>query len=55
MAREVKSKKGFYPVYCCGNLLCEAPANTSVKCCVCNRWQNVAGSQSEKLKGDQTT
>ncbi len=52
MAREARSKKGFYPVHCCDSYLCDAPANTSVCCPKCNRWQNVAGENHNKMEGD---
>ncbi len=48
-----KNKPGFYPVYCCNKFLIEAPANTSVYCPKCSRWQNVTGKKGDKLEGDQ--
>ncbi len=50
---KMSEKNGLYDLYCCNKYLCSAPANTSVMCPECNRWQNVAGKGSEKLKGDQ--
>jgi len=41
-------KPGLHAVECCGVFLCEAPANTAVKCPKCNRWRKIPGREERE-------
>ncbi len=46
----MSDKNGLHDVNCCGQFLCSAPANTSVRCPNCYRWENVPGKNGNKLE-----